>query len=757
MLIDFSRFTTIKTLARHVYNQILSIEKSDPPDQMAHALKSEPSEKEFSPRVIETLQTDNILLTGVTGVLGGCLLKTLLEKTDCIIYCLVRAKDTAQAMVRIREFLNVYDPAQELTDQIEHRVVALPGDITKVDLGLSHSLYDDVAGVVDLVIHNASKVSLHGIYDALKLVNVDGTRNMIQFAMRTKQKYMVYVSSYTVFGDLLFRDDSAIFKEKNLDLGQRFEHLAYAQTKFESEKMIQSAEDLKWIIVRPGNIMGDHRHGYYPFGKTTVPGIYYDLLKTCIEMKTAPKVHEIFDVTPVDYIGKSIVYLSTSLKQIKSVYHLLNPEHRSFLELIDILRKIGFPIELVSPDAFFKQIVDNDTQYHSLATEMFKFRHMNIPYPKIKRQNYLDSDYTAGILEKAGITAPGVNETLIRTYLAYCVDQEYLSVPKVFYKTNLQKKETRMRQTSISDNLLSHTADPELLSQKVLENRKRISKTGDISEFFTVERMTDLLDQMTQFELGRFMIQNQGLDGYWSDYIISHPKSRRASGLDKEGKPLHELEKKILDVFPGMRATQKRFEHFLDMNQKMVKDGAVLCSIPCGCMRDLLDLDYSGITNIRLVGIDLDPDSLVNTKTLAKKKGLEQWVTVMEQDAWELSAQEEYSLISSSGLTLYEPNDDKVTALYKRFHDAIRPGGMLVTSYFTPPPLDGAESEWDFTLIDNEALMLSKVITLDICNMKFNHFRTTKQTKVQLQDAGFETVEFIFDKRRMFPTAVAYK
>ncbi len=756
-LSKLSRHTTIKNLTRYVLEKIVSDEEKHIEKSLSRTDAQDTSKKPFKPKSFLHLETGNILLTGPTGVLGGSLLKELIENTASRIYCLVRADDKDSAWLRIRNILEVYDPEGKSASSLERRVVPVVGDISKKNLGLTPDVYEKLTRSTDMTIHNASKVSLHGMYDALEKVNIDGTRNMIRFALKTMQKYFVYVSSYTVVGDLIYKGKPVLFTEKDLNLGQGFDKLAYAKTKFESEKLVRSSDELKWIIVRPGNIMGDHKHGYYPLGKTTIPGLYYDILKTCIEMKTAPRIQETFDITPVDYIGRSIVYLATSLKQICATYHLFNPDRKTFSEIIDILGKIGFSIETIDPEEYFRLITSMDNAYNSPATEMFKFRHLHFPYLSGENDFFPDCSHTKRILEEAGIQAPAIDENLIKTYISYSVNDNYINPPKGFDKNKLNLKEVRMNENDKSVNLISHAVDPVELSHRVLENKKRIKDSGDLSDKFTVRRMHAILDRMTEFELGRFMIRNRGLDGYWSDYIVTHSKNRRTSDVNGDGEPLHDLEKKILDEFPGMLATQERFQHFLQQNQQMVKDGAALLSIPCGYMRDLLELDYSGIQEARLVGVDLDPDSLENTSRLAKKKGLEKWLTLIKQDAWAFSAQNEFDLISSSGLTLYEPDDEKVTDLYSRFYTALRPGGMLVTSYFTPPPVDGGETEWALPKMDMDALMFSKVVTMDICDMHFNRFRTTKQTKSQLKNAGFEKMEFIYDRGRMFPTVVAYK
>jgi SAM-dependent methyltransferase len=153
----------------------------------------------------------------------------------------------------------------------------------------------------------------------------------------------------------------------------------------------------------------------------------------------------------------------------------------------------------------------------------------------------------------------------------------------------------------------------------------------------------------------------------------------KESGRDWNGRPFTELERIILDRFSAVLATQERFEHFRRFAQAEVKEGVVLASIPCGLMADLLDLDYQGINKIGLVGIDLDADSLAEAKKLAEQRGIQRWSVFRKADAWNLPAVAEFSVILSNGLNIYEPDDVRVTELYRRFFNALKPGGLLRT------------------------------------------------------------------------------
>ena len=260
----------------------------------------------------------------------------------------------------------------------------------------------------------------------------------------------------------------------------------------------------------------------------------------------------------------------------------------------------------------------------------------------------------------------------------------------------------------------------------------------------TVSKQLELLDQLSQFNFGRFLLQNQGLNGYWTHYALVHPRN-------KIMKSLPDLERFMLERAPVVRATQERFEIFLRENQKAVKNNAILACIPCGMMGELLYLDYRDIHSIKLTGIDYDEKTLEDAKNLSEQKNLTRFLDLHQKDAWNLNIKSEFDLISSNGLNIYESSDDKVTKLYQQFYDALKPNGKLVTSFLAEP------SEWDSKKINQNDLLLQKIIFADIIQSKWQCYRSTQKTKEQLITAGFKDIQFINDSARIFPTVIAFK
>ena len=302
----------------------------------------------------------------------------------------------------------------------------------------------------------------------------------------------------------------------------------------------------------------------------------------------------------------------------------------------------------------------------------------------------------------------------------------------------------------MSETLLSHQISPEKFDIIFDKTRKRILEKGD-QYHVTVSKQLELLDQLSQFDFGRFIIQNQGLNGYWTHYALLHPKQRKITGKNNQGVPFSELEKFMLNKCPVFLATQQRFEIFLNENQKSVSDNANLACIPFGMMGELFYLNFDNVNNIKLTGIDYDKKTLQDAKLLADQRNLSKYIELMQKDAWNLNINDEFDLISSNGLNIYEPDDSKVTQLYKQFYAALKPNGKLVTSFLTD------SSEWDMSKINQDDLLLQRIIFADIIQSKWQSYRPCEKTKEQLIEAGFKDIQFINDTARIFPTVIAIK
>lgn len=297
--------------------------------------------------------------------------------------------------------------------------------------------------------------------------------------------------------------------------------------------------------------------------------------------------------------------------------------------------------------------------------------------------------------------------------------------------------------------VISHGADPAVTHDKLMESvKRRLRAAGDLPGA-TTDRQVELLTQLARFDLGRFLLQNHGLNAYWTHQLVTY----RPGTLTPN--PSGDLEYRIFETLPVILATRERFGIFRRQLQSLLRRNSVVASVPCGLMGELLLLDYTGLDAVTLVGVDLDPAALDGARALAADRGLAHRLALRCADAWATGLNAEVDVLTSNGLNIYEPDDSRVIALYRSYFDALKPGGTLVTSFLTPPPTTSTESPWEMTEVDEESLALQSVVFGRLVEARWNSFRTHDQTRKQLQQAGFSDIRFVDDRARIFPTVVA--
>ncbi len=294
-----------------------------------------------------------LLLTGATGFLGMELLARWLERTDRRIYALVRARDDAEAAARIGATLEtLYGDSERYAE----RVVAIPGDITRVGLGLDDARRDELAGEVSEIVHCAASVSFSLGLEASRGINVTGTHRMLAFAERCRAcgglDRFAHVSTAYVAGAR-----GGVAREDESDVGQRFRN-AYERSKLEGELSVHAvAQRLPVQIFRPSIIVGEQETGwtasfnvlYWPL-RAFSRGLY-----PAIPARRAGVV----DVVSVDYVADAIFAISQQPVEPGATYHLTSGERATNVgELIDLAaRRFGRPAPRVVHPLLFERLL----------------------------------------------------------------------------------------------------------------------------------------------------------------------------------------------------------------------------------------------------------------------------------------------------------------------------------------------------------------------------------------------------------------
>lgn len=349
-----------------------------------------------------------ILLTGANGFLGQRLSSDLLEEGH-ELYLLVRNEK------KLNSFMESID------ETFKPRIHIIEGHITSSQLGLSEDLLTKLKGKVDAIYHMAALLSFDPKDEELTYtVNVEGTRNVLDFAKKIQVGKFLYVSTaYTVGTEVKGHED--------LYSSTRDFVNSYEKTKCEAEHLVYSyGDELSVAILRPAIIIGDSKtgradtsFGLYGIMKSLSVLKKKMLRKTEMQNKTYRLVIDqdvASNIVPVDYVSSVLVSALTHSKN-REIFNITNENPPKQGKVFDIVKEyLELPnIEMIP----FKDV-------HQLREEEIIFNK-----PLAVFSNYLGRDIhfscenTKALLAKNSQPKLNMDEKMIHTIIGgYYKQQE---------------------------------------------------------------------------------------------------------------------------------------------------------------------------------------------------------------------------------------------------------------------------------------------------------------------------------------------
>ncbi len=374
-------------------------------------------------------EISSILLTGATGFLGAFLLNELLEQTEADIYCLVRAANAEVGMVKIQDNLKSYDLWKE---QYSSRIMPVVGNLSQPRLGLSAEQFTRMAHKIDVIYHNGATLNFVYPYSALKPTNVLGTQEILRLACQFKLKPLHYVSTDAVFDSSSYygkevRESEPILYTEAIDLG-------YTQSKWVAEKLVTIARNrgLPVSIYRPPLIAGDSRTGLWNTDDFTCR-----FIKGCIQMGSMPNMNCGITIVPVDYVSRSIVYLSRQKESLGKAFHLNNPNFSSWGEVANWINAFGYPVRQISYEQWEAELSNVGSADNALSGLLpFFLRRWSeeqLTFAELgQRRVKLNCKETVAGLAGTSIVCPRVDSKLLDTYFSYLIRSGFLNAPQVW-------------------------------------------------------------------------------------------------------------------------------------------------------------------------------------------------------------------------------------------------------------------------------------------------------------------------------------
>jgi len=309
--------------------------------------------------------TGGILLTGGTGFFGPFLIKSLLEQTTDPIYVLVRADSTDEGMKRLRTAFNTINPSEEARIHFENRVLPICGDLSKPRFGTSNEEWDFLSQTLHTIYHNGAYVNYMMDYEAMRHINVGGTKAVIELALTTRAKYVNYISTTFIFGWSV----KETLSENDSNAAMEFLDFGYSQSKWVADQVMLKAMEngLQARIFRPALIAPSTNGDGYNFD------ISIRLLSFMLKYGIGTSAQNQVSFTPADHAANNIVAISNVDASIGLTFHVTRDVYSTMQDVTDKLAILaGKSFKNYALNTFVPEVV-NRCEKHDLLFPLLNF------------------------------------------------------------------------------------------------------------------------------------------------------------------------------------------------------------------------------------------------------------------------------------------------------------------------------------------------------------------------------------------------
>lgn len=271
-------------------------------------------------------------VTGATGFIGKRFVNKLLARRGAVVYFLVRPGSEGK-VAGLLEFWKLAKGAQGA----KARAIPVVGDLTAKRLGIAGDTMKTLKGRIDAVYHLAAVYDLGADEESQVQVNVEGTRNVVEFAKAVDAGHLHHVSSIAAAG--LYE---GVFREDMFEEAEGLDH-PYFMTKHESEKIVRKEGKLPWTVYRPAMVVGDSATG--EMDKIDGPYHFFKLIQRMRQL-LPPWFPAVgleggrINIVPVDFVVDALDHISHAGVGLKGkCFHLVDPVGYRVGDVLDIFGK----------------------------------------------------------------------------------------------------------------------------------------------------------------------------------------------------------------------------------------------------------------------------------------------------------------------------------------------------------------------------------------------------------------------------------
>jgi NAD(P)-dependent dehydrogenase (short-subunit alcohol dehydrogenase family) len=265
-------------------------------------------------------------VTGATGFIGKRLVKTLLARRGATVYFLLRP----QSEGKVSALLDYWGVTKA-------RAIPVFGDLTSKKLGVAADEIKKLKGKIDHAYHLAAVYDLSADEASQVEVNIEGTRNVVEFARAIDAGHLHHVSSIAAAGMY-----EGVFREDMFEEAEGLDH-PYFMTKHESEKIVRKESKVPWTVYRPALVVGESQTG--EMDKIDGPYYFFKLIQRMRQI-LPPWMPSVgleggrINIVPVDFVVAALDHISHAKVDLnKRCFHLVDPEGYRVGDVLDIFSK----------------------------------------------------------------------------------------------------------------------------------------------------------------------------------------------------------------------------------------------------------------------------------------------------------------------------------------------------------------------------------------------------------------------------------
>ena len=345
-------------------------------------------------------------ITGATGFIGRRLVRKLLERDGSVIFFLIRESEK-----------DLLEHLHEFWGCDSSRAIPVVGDLTQPLLGVAAVDCKKLGKKTMHFFHLAAIYDLKADAASQLRVNVDGTRNAVQFAEAIGARHFHLFSSIASAG--LYE---GLFREDMFDEAEGLDH-PYFRTKHDSEGIVRRECGIPWRIYRPALVVGDSRTG--EMDKIDGPYYFFKLIQRLRKMLPSwmPTIGiegGRINVVPVDFVVNAVDHIAHLKGEDGKCFHLVDPTPMRVGDLLNTFARAAHAPEMsMRINAALFSFIPRQMRKGMMAlTPVRRIRHavmkdLGLPDDIFRFVNYptrFDCRETTRALKGTGIAVPRLED-----------------------------------------------------------------------------------------------------------------------------------------------------------------------------------------------------------------------------------------------------------------------------------------------------------------------------------------------------------